>query len=304
MKNSRRTRQIKNLMVILFAMLGLLLIQTSSYVDTQKANKLNIELMEEKDNRIKELEKQVAELTKDNDELNKMMKIEIEERETYYNINEDVEVYTKADKSSKVIGHYLQGMVVSSISTDDNFVQVAGVGFIEKNKTKQVVSQLKESNILSESEFKKIRNIEPDYNVACTGISGLSKEDIEYLLDGYPVKDFAEEILYIEKTNNVNAFLTMAIAKQETCLGTTGTGVSKYNLFGLTGETGYFNFKAKGQNMGHSIIKFGDVMERLYLNKGRNTISSIHDIYTPAPEWGDAVRANLNYFKKKIINKK
>lgn len=303
MKNSRRTKQIKNLMVIMFAMLGLLLIQTSN-TEAYEANKMNIELLKEKDNQIMELENQISELNKKKEELNNVVKSEINERESYYVVNEDVIVYEEANKSSKVIGHYLQGMIISSMSADDKFIQVIGNGYIDKSKTTHVVKQVTKSNIISEKEFKKIRNIKPDYNVACTGVSGLSKEDIEYLLDGYPAQDFAEEILLIEKNNNVNAFLTMSIAKQETCLGTTGTGVSKYNMFGLTGESGYFNFRAKGQTRGDSIIKFGDVMERLYINKGRTTVASIHAIYTPEPSWGNAVSNNLAYFKNKIDNKK
>ena len=136
------------------------------------------------------------------------------------------------------------------------------------------------------------------------GVNSYSNATIAQLqkvTKGTGLYGYEQVILDVEKEYQVNAFFILGVAQKETSLGTTGTGKSKNNAFGLTSTRGGY---ATYSNIGESVRAFGKNIRRVHFNNGRYTIPKIAKVYCPGnwSNWSNSVENNINSLYKKMLS--
>jgi len=134
------------------------------------------------------------------------------------------------------------------------------------------------------------------------GINSYSYASIEQLqkvTKGTPLYGYEQTILDTEKANDVNALFILAVAQTETGFGTTGTGKSRNNAFGLTSVKGGYAYY---DNIGDSIKAFGRNIKNVHFNNGRFTLQQINSVYCPDnSNWAKSVETNINSVYSKML---
>ncbi|MUT67018.1 glucosaminidase domain-containing protein [Paenibacillus sp. NEAU-GSW1] len=134
--------------------------------------------------------------------------------------------------------------------------------------------------------------------------SGLTEAHIATILDNTALSGHGLEkaILEVEDEYGINAFFTIAVMKLESGNGKSKLAKNKNNLFGLnaTGSNAHkaaFSFKTKGD----SVLKFGQLISKNYINKGYTTVEKISSKYCPAnPKWASLVLKIMKSDYKKL----
>lgn len=227
-----------------------------------------------------------------------------------YIAQKDVNVFAETSSYSELMGTFKSGSVIriNTISedsgwaeTDQGYVKLMFLTQLEETKQEALFTKAEPKVEEVKKEEVVVTTVAPkttEYRIGVTGKSGLSKEDLDYLLAGSRMADCSDEVLAIEEQYNVNGFFTISVAQAETERGKTGTGKSKNNAFGITdpkkGGYRYFN------NLGGSVEEFGGMMHRVYISKGRDTVSKVHAVYTDSPNWSSNVNAIMNKELAKI----
>ena len=125
--------------------------------------------------------------------------------------------------------------------------------------------------------------------------SGLTVGEVEEILPE-TLKEYAEIFCEEEQEHGINLLFVAAVAQQETQSGTTGVGKSKNNLFGNRGKNGFMRFADFEESIRYQF----DMLERLYISKGRTTVTEISKIYCEPPEyWADAVNSIYEGYEEK-----
>ncbi|MFF2089629.1 glucosaminidase domain-containing protein [Paenibacillus sp. NPDC058174] len=134
--------------------------------------------------------------------------------------------------------------------------------------------------------------------------SGLTESHIAEILDNTALagQNLEQAILKIEEEYGINAYFTIAVMKLESGNGKSKLAKNKNNLFGLnaTGSNPHnraFTFETKGD----SVLKFGQLLSKNYVNKGYTTVEKIARKYCPAnPEWPNLVLKIMKSDFKKL----
>ena len=243
-----------------------------------------------------------------------------------YIAQKQVNVFKYANSESQILGTFNAGSVIRAniisedkqwIETEQGFVSIKDVKQLDTARNEDYFNIKKEEIIETVPEVQKptsqpntttqsnkpVQQVETkpvSYNLSVKGKSGLTKEDLDYILAGSPMKNCAKEVLQVEEKYNVNAFFTISVAQAETQRGLTGTGKSKNNAFGITSKSGgYRTFN----NLGESVIEFGGMIERVYFSRGLDTVEKIHTLYTSSPNWSTNVKKIMNNTLTKIKQK-
>ncbi|GGG70923.1 glucosaminidase domain-containing protein [Paenibacillus radicis (ex Gao et al. 2016)] len=151
-------------------------------------------------------------------------------------------------------------------------------------------------------EEKETEPIKPSSIVGAD--SGLSESHIAEILDNTALagQNLEQAILKIEEEYGINAYFTIAVMKLESGNGKSKLAKNKNNLFGLnaTGSNPHnraFTFETKGD----SVLKFGQLLSKNYVNKGYTTVEKIARKYCPAnPEWPNLVLKIMKSDFKKL----
>lgn len=252
------------------------------------------------------LQQEVEALKNEIRDVKQELALEQDEQSKTYIAQKDVTAFLETSSYSKVMGTFKAGSVIKAnmitedgvwIETDQGFVKRIFVTPLEEAYN-EIFFEISQPNNQEQQKPNKEEVVAPkQYKTGVTGKSGLTKEDLDYLLAGSPMAGCSEAVLKIEEQHGVNAFFTISVAQAETQRGLTGTGKSKNNAFGIISSKGgyrYFN------SLADSVIEFGGMMERVYISKGRNTISKVHAIYTSSPNWAGNVTAVMNKELAKI----
>lgn len=131
-----------------------------------------------------------------------------------------------------------------------------------------------------------------DYDISRP--SGRTAEEIDKMLVGTNLKGLGQSIFEAEGIYSVNGIFIVSVAKLESGGGTTYLSKTKNNLFGLNawGSTrAEINKRAYSYaTKGDCIKAFSKIIRENYINKGRNTIKLVSDIYCEKPSyWSDKI---------------
>jgi flagellum-specific peptidoglycan hydrolase FlgJ len=135
--------------------------------------------------------------------------------------------------------------------------------------------------------------------------SGITKEHIADMLKGTALSGQALEdpILEVEDEYGINAYFTIAVMKLESGNGTSRLSKEKNNLFGLNAIDGYENELAlRFRTKADCVREFGDIIKRIYLEKGYTTVERVAKKYCPAnPKWPTLVKNIMNRDYQKYV---
>lgn len=225
----------------------------------------------------------------------------------------EVKVFSSKNNTSQVLGTFKSGSVIKAniisednlwIETEQGFVETKNLVKLETARNQDGFSVVKTEVVEVKPETQKpVQETQPkpvSYSLNVKGKSGLSKEDLDYILKGSPMYNCAQQVLQVEEKYNVNAFFTISVAQAETQRGLTGTGKSKNNAFGITAASGgYRTFNS----LGDSVLEFGGMIDRVYFSRGLTTVEKIHTLYTSSPNWSKNVNTIMNSTLAKIKQK-
>lgn len=282
----------------LIAILLMIVINQFSFVtmanDKENAESLIVSLQETLNSSVNEIEELKQELANIKDLVNN----------TYVTTNR-IHVYSDKDSKSEKVGIYEKGTIITVEETDGKWSRTSDgyiyTGYIkhvnDSNGSKLQPIEKEEVKVETKARAVVATKAPRTFNIAATGRSGMNREDLLQVLQGYPLAKSVDKILEIETKYNTNAFLTLGIAKQETNWGKAGVGASRNNIFAMKGPKGYFRFKT----IDASVDYFGDVMARLYFSNGKDTVEKIHNTYCPTDStWGKNVKAHMHNVYKQL----
>ena len=116
--------------------------------------------------------------------------------------------------------------------------------------------------------------------------SNLVPDMIEALLPE-DLKGLGQAFCDGEEKHNINALFVLAIVQLESGNGTSYLAREKNNLGGIKGGNGYRAFGSKEECVAYMF----DLLDRLYVSKGRDTIDKIGHIYCATGGWIPQVKS-------------
>jgi len=120
--------------------------------------------------------------------------------------------------------------------------------------------------------------------------SNLVPDMIEALLPE-DLKGLGQAFCDGEEKHNINALFVLAIVRLESGNGTSYLARTKNNLGGIkSGEDGYRAFASKEECVAYMF----DLLDRLYISKGRNTIDEIGRVYCATGGWIPQIKSILH----------
>lgn len=307
------------LTIIMSVMLCCITVFASSNVSNEEAEKVNQLLIMQND--IQTLSDQLVELESHITSLQTELSDIKELNSKTYVAQKEVSVFKEPNNQSQQIGTFKIGSVIKAniisedglwIETEQGYAEIKNliqldaarncdtfVLYQEKKEEENLQSNKVQSNAIQSNKVQETQS-KPVYNISVKGKSGLTKEDLDYILAGSPMKNCAEAVLLVEEKYNVNAFFTVSVAQAETQRGLTGTGKSKNNAFGITSASGGYR---KFNSLSDSVIEFGGMIDRVYFSRGLDTVEKVHSIYTSSPNWSTNVKKIMNDTLAKIKKK-
>lgn len=184
--------------------------------------------------------------------------------------------------------------VLNRMSIDDNFDDnLVEEEIIEEDFNQNEIIEITEEEIIEE-EIIQEANLEQytsSYNIKSE--SGLSIEQINWILEDTEMEGLGEVIYKIEQDYGINSYYTISVAKLESGAGTSNLAHRANNLFGLIG--------CEFQSYESCVLYFGELMYN-YENSGIiMTPSGISIRYCPGNNtWGGNIAWLMNDYKDKI----
>ena len=204
------------------------------------------------------------------------------------------EVYNEADETSSVMGYLENEDIVTAIAIDDYWLKLDigdQCGFIMLSDATEHINVIKEINQLN------VLNSGFDYGSDMNTHSGLSVDEIEYLLEGTYMSGLGTELYKNETKYGVNTYLAIAVARMESGLGKSDAALYSNNLFGIltaSGKIKYFNSKSE------CIEYFYALIANSYIAKGYSTPYNIKSKYCDTEAWVFNVVTFMNQDSNKI----
>jgi hypothetical protein len=119
--------------------------------------------------------------------------------------------------------------------------------------------------------------------------SNLVPEMIEALLpDG--LKGLGQAFHDGEERHNINALFVLSIVDLESGYGSSYLAQNSNNLGGIKGKNGYRSFESKEECVAYMF----DLLDRLYISKGRDTIDEIGHVYCATGGWIPQVKSIMH----------
>lgn len=136
--------------------------------------------------------------------------------------------------------------------------------------------------------------------------SGRTSEELEKLVMDTSLKGLGIAFYEAEQTYGINGIFIAAVARLESGNGITYLAKTKNNLFGLNAwgkSTAEINRRAYSYSSKHAcVLAFAKIIRENYIDKGRNTIKTISDIYCEKPTYWCNKITNLLELNIKILN--
>lgn len=222
----------------------------------------------------------------------------------YLNIRE------KADPNSKILGVLEQNNEFEIVNGNTNtWVELSTGGFINSkytelvggtktdNKVTIASTSIKEKRVIALSvKYVENTKIQNPLNVGIASKSNLTVKDLSKILKGTALSGIEGALIEVETTKKVNALYVLAVAQHESLNGTSKIALKKNNLFGLNAVAGdafrqAFSYDTKSD----SVLAFGEIMLKYYINKGYNTLDEINKKYAEDTTWKNQVGELINY---------
>ena len=206
-----------------------------------------------------------------------------------YEVSSDcaVPVYESADTESTVLGYILNDDVVVATPRDDTFAE-----FMVEEKFAYISLECLEEyvvNIQPVQEMEVVDNFTPTTSIC--SVSGLTEDEISYLLEGSYMEDYAYLYYNAEKTYGINAYYMLAVSQLESGWGRSNAGMNYNNIFGLMTSRGGFQYFESKQDC---VEYWLDLMERFYIGRGLDSPSTIGPVYCTTGEWPNVICKYMN----------
>jgi len=161
------------------------------------------------------------------------------------------------------------------------------IDYFSKKYYTEVIKPVLDSGLITRHRIPYKKNV----SSVITEPSGLTSDELERVLSETELEGLGDAFSKLDD-NGVNAIFAISVAQLESDSGTSRMARQDNNLFGLIG----MKFSSKEECINY----FGDLMNRLYFSRGRDTVESIQPVYCPDnPYWTSEIFAfmNKNSFK-------
>lgn len=221
----------------------------------------------------------------------------------YAESNTLVPVFVKASPGSDIAGSLNPGAVVYGYYYNEEWVCIVDASDVAYFVKGEYVSPFSK-------EASKISLFHSDHEVVSGGfsvstninsISGMTLEDIAFLLREYPAFQGLEEtILLCEKKYGVNAYFILGVASQESGFGKSALAQRKNNLFGIGAyDESAFESALAFDTKAECIDYFCTMIAR-YLDNGRTSPSVINEKYASDELWASRVASLMNRYAAEV----
>ena len=198
-----------------------------------------------------------------------------------------VPIYESADIESTVFGYISNGDVVVATPYDEVFVE-----FEVDEKFAYISLECLEEyvvNIQPVQEMEVVDNFMPATSICSE--SGLTEDEISYLLEGSYMEDYAYLYYNAEKTYGINAYYMLAVSQLESGWGKSNAGMYYNNIFGLMTSRGGFQYFESKQDC---VEYWLDLMDSFYIGRGLDSPSTIGPVYCTTGEWPNVICKYMN----------
>lgn len=198
-----------------------------------------------------------------------------------------VPIYANADFESEIFGYVADGDVIVASMYNDEFA----VFTVDEEFAYISLECLEEYvvKIQPVQEMEVINNFTPATSI--TSKSGLTEDEISYLLKGSYMEDYAYLYYNAEKTHGINAYYILAVSQLESGWGKSNAGMYYNNIFGLmTGSGGFQWFETKQDCVEYWL----GLMTSFYINRELDTPNEIGPVYCTSSEWPSVICKYMN----------
>lgn len=120
--------------------------------------------------------------------------------------------------------------------------------------------------------------------------SNVSASDLDSMLSGTQLAGIGHALVEVEQRYGINAFFTLAVAKLESGNGQSRIARDKNNLFGMNAiDSNPYNAAFSYNSKAHSILDFGERLNRNYIQQGLTSLQSINTKYSSSSAWASKV---------------
>ncbi len=199
-----------------------------------------------------------------------------------------VEVYDEPNDDATVIGYISDGEIIVATPCGESFAEFdigdnefAYISLACLNEYTVTIQPVQDVDVVS--SFISTSSINSE--------SGLSEDEIAYLLKGSYMEDYAYLYYNAEKTHGINAYYMLAVSQLESGWGKSTAGMYYNNIFGLMTSSGgfqYFNSKAE------CVEYWLGLMDGYYLDRGLDCPAEIGPVYCTTGEWPTVICEYMN----------
>lgn len=206
-------------------------------------------------------------------------------KKNHYTVS--VNVYNEPDYDSDVIGHVALDSVLVGYEYDDSFIEFEfenEFGYISLDSVEEYVveSEPVQEDMDTVNYFTLYTSIQSE--------SGLTMEDIAYLLEGSYMEGYEYLYYNAEKVHGINAYFMLAVSQLESGWGRSDAGLYSNNLFGImtgSGNIRYFNTKDE------CCEYWINLMLETYIGRGNDTPGEIGPVYCSL-YWSEVICEYMN----------
>lgn len=227
-----------------------------------------------------------------------------------------IEVREKPNKKSKVVGLYYKGYMISTqplvddvdwVKTPDGYILKESIIYVDDELGRTKLQSVDKINKMTKTGSRGDYLITPQNNfkISTMGKSNLTVPIINKLLENTPMKGTGKAIIDVEVKYNVNAFFTLAVAKQESGFGGKPGEIAyeKRNAYSLNAvdkspRKSAYTYGSYSEN----IHAFGELISRKYFGEGRKDLTSINDLYCSSKDWAGQVNNHMNKLLREAKN--
>lgn len=225
----------------------------------------------------------------------------------YVETNTLVPLHAEASEASDIVGSLRPGSFVYGFSYEEGWVCVVdsndGAYYVKADYVTPFSKDLSEVSVFLDSP--EVIGSQFNENSNMNSLSGMTLEDITFLLQGYPaLQEIGEPSLLYEKVYGVNAYFTLSVASHESAYGKSALAIRKNNLFGIGAyDEQSFESALVFSTKAESVEYFCSLMTG-YRENGRITPATINVKYATDGMWANRVVWLMNSFAAQVDQKR
>ena len=217
--------------------------------------------------------------------------------------NVHIPIHHEASEASTIVGLLNPGSVVYGYYADEAWVCI-----VDRSDHAYFVKV--EHLTPFSQEMSDISIFQDDHEVIADGfsihtnthsVSGMTLEEITYLLQAYPsLQGIEESVLLYERKYGVNAYFILAVASQESGFGTSLLANRKNNLFGIgayddSAFESALEFSSKAQS-----VEYFCILIARYRENGRTTPTKINETYASDELWAHRIAQLMRSYASRM----